>query len=272
MPLASAVSTVAAAGLPLFEDVTAAAGLASLTPGLPAVAPNCLFDELEGGSGLAQGALTTEGQRSDLFLHVNGTATETMFEGDDERRLTLEHLGKHSERSILVDHGVLCQIERNVGGAAVDDYDGDGHVDMVISGQRAPILLRNRGDGIGFEDMTDQAGIRAAWETTASTGRSNGLAFFDCDNDGDSDLFVSTLAARQNLLFINSNGRGSFIEEAALRGLATLGDSGHAAVRTAGTGVAVGDYDGDGLCAIHSPLPSLALDSDTPSMCIAPDA
>lgn len=213
----------------------------------PATAPNCLFDELEGGVKLAANGLTAEGQRTDVYLRSNGSTSCDVFASKDEADVILKEFGKVDTRSLVVDTGAMCQIERNGGGVAADDFDGDGWPDVVLSGTDAPILLRNRGDGT-FEDATEPSGIGAAWRAAGTaSGRSNGVAFFDCDNDADADLYVTTLAGKQHYLFVNTDGRGAFEEQAALRGVAVLGDAGSApAVRTAGTGIAVGDYDGDG--------------------------
>ncbi|MGH9629233.1 MAG: FG-GAP repeat domain-containing protein, partial [Bryobacteraceae bacterium] len=68
-------------------------------------------------------------------------------------------------------------------GAAATDYDGDGRVDLLITGLRAITLYRNKGDG-SFTDVTDAAGLnnRGRWSVAA--------VWFDLENDGDLDLFV----------------------------------------------------------------------------------
>ncbi len=67
-------------------------------------------------------------------------------------------------------------------GAAVGDFDSDGHPDLLVAGYRANRLYRNRGDG-SFEDVTAKAGIPSdRWGVAA--------AFFDADGDGHLDLFL----------------------------------------------------------------------------------
>lgn len=67
-------------------------------------------------------------------------------------------------------------------GAAAADYDGDGCVDVFISGYEKSALLRNRCDGT-FEDATAKSGVRPpGWSTSA--------AWLDYDNDGKLDLYV----------------------------------------------------------------------------------
>jgi hypothetical protein len=67
-------------------------------------------------------------------------------------------------------------------GAAVGDFDNDGHPDLFVAGYRANRLYRNRGDG-SFEDVTAKAGIPSdRWGVAA--------AFVDVDSDGRLDLFL----------------------------------------------------------------------------------
>ncbi|WP_153558376.1 CRTAC1 family protein [Roseimaritima sediminicola] len=69
-------------------------------------------------------------------------------------------------------------------GAAVGDFDNDGHVDVFLTAVGTNRLFRNLGDG-RFEDVTDTAGVGGdenRWSTSAG--------WFDYDNDGDLDLFV----------------------------------------------------------------------------------
>ncbi|HJY07221.1 MAG TPA: VCBS repeat-containing protein, partial [Bryobacteraceae bacterium] len=67
-------------------------------------------------------------------------------------------------------------------GAAVADYDNDGHIDLFVAGVGRNTLYRNRGDGT-FEDVTAKAGIKNdIWSV--------GGAWLDYDNDGLLDLLV----------------------------------------------------------------------------------
>jgi len=67
-------------------------------------------------------------------------------------------------------------------GAAVGDFDNDGHIDLFVTGLNGDRLYRNRGDGT-FEDVTKKMGL-----TDAGFGSS--AAFLDYDRDGYLDLFV----------------------------------------------------------------------------------
>jgi enediyne biosynthesis protein E4 len=69
-------------------------------------------------------------------------------------------------------------------GAAVGDFDSDGHPDLLVTGYNRVALYRNRGDGT-FDDVTKRAGLDnlpSNWPTSA--------VWFDYDNDGRLDLFL----------------------------------------------------------------------------------
>jgi hypothetical protein len=127
------------------------------------------------------------------------------------------------------------------GGAAAADYDGDGWVDLYVTRLDAPdLLFRNRGDGT-FSDATAAAGL-------AQDLPSNGAAWGDIDNDGDPDLYVTTLgsSATRFHLFVN-DGAGVFDEEALRRGAAVDQPGAHY-----GQSVTFGDFDRDGWLDIHT--------------------
>ena len=141
-----------------------------------------------------------------------------------------------------------CESTASMGGA-VGDYDNDGHIDIFLTGRRAedgaPVstLYRNNGAG-GFTDVTAESGDLAARDIS---GIYWGNAFFDYDNDGDLDLYVtseSLTEIRTNSLYEN-NGDGTFTRVTDLAFPRNTGPSGAAA--------AIGDYNGDGALDIYAP-------------------
>jgi hypothetical protein len=135
------------------------------------------------------------------------------------------------------DRGGFCMEETLTGGACIGDVDRDGHEDLYYPRMDGTdILFRNLGNG-SFVDVTRQAQLQY------STIRSNGCIFFDLDNDGDEDLYVSTVGDARFYLFVN-DGTGRFTEQAIERGLANQKTGKYR--WTAGFTLAVADYDNDG--------------------------
>jgi hypothetical protein len=147
-----------------------------------------------------------------------------------------EHLSSPEQRYI---------VESMSGGVALFDYDGDGWLDiyftnapsvsMVLAGKRAKgALYHNNHDGT-FTDLTDKAGVgNPCWAM--------GAAVADITNDGRPDLLISCFGG---VVLYHNNGDGTFTDVTSKSGLSK--DSGWA------TGVAFGDYDGDGFPDLFVP-------------------
>jgi hypothetical protein len=140
-------------------------------------------------------------------------------------------------------------------GVAAGDYDNDLDIDLFFtalgrefSDDARSALLRNRGDG-SFEDVTlDAGGI----DLRDVSGLNGGVEFFDYDNDGDLDLYVTTdLTSRfpDNQIFRNDAGHFTRIADFAFP----------AEIAPGGAIAAVGDFDSDGSLDLYAPTGALGL-------------
>ncbi|HEY2796866.1 MAG TPA: CRTAC1 family protein [Thermoanaerobaculia bacterium] len=115
-------------------------------------------------------------------------------------------------------------------GIAIADVDGDGLPDVYFVNQiGGNQLWRNLGHG-KFANITDSAGVALADRISVTA------TFADVDNDGDEDLYVTTVRGG-NVLFLN-DGKGHFRDASKESGLDYVGHS---------SGAVFFDYDNDGL-------------------------
>jgi hypothetical protein len=124
-------------------------------------------------------------------------------------------------KAVHYDHG---------NGLAVADVDGDDLPDVYFTSQLGPNeLWRNLGGG-KLENVTEKAGVAVENEVGVSA------SFADTDNDGDPDLFVTTVNMGNH--FFENLGEGKFRE---ITGESGLGYKGHS------SGAIFFDYNRDGL-------------------------
>ncbi|MFO0867872.1 MAG: FG-GAP-like repeat-containing protein [Pirellulales bacterium] len=102
-------------------------------------------------------------------------------------------------------------------GLAVADVDGDGRLDLYFVSQIGPNgLWRNLGDG-RFADITEAAGVAVRDRVKAAA------SFADIDNDGDPDLYVTSI--RGGNVLLRNDGTGKFTDISASSGLDYVGHS-----------------------------------------------
>jgi hypothetical protein len=119
-------------------------------------------------------------------------------------------------------------------GIAAADVDGDGRPDIHFVNQRGGSQLwKNLGAG-RFVNITAQAGVALVDRVGVAA------SFADIDNDGDQDLFVSTV--RQGNVLFENDGRGHFTDISKAAGVDHVGHS---------SGAVFFDYDNDGLLDLY---------------------
>ncbi|MCP4712007.1 MAG: S8 family serine peptidase, partial [Planctomycetes bacterium] len=160
----------------------------------------------------------------DLFV-ANGSSAG--FENSDLYRNDGNGLFTKITEGILVNDGGLSYC------STWADYNNDGFIDVFISNTSGfdNYLYANNGHG----NFTKISG-----DDIVSDGlKSDGCSWADFDNDGFVDLFVASLAGRNNLLYHN-NGDGSFTRMTDRDVYPMVGDGGSS------NGCAWADYNNDG--------------------------
>ncbi|MFQ6675654.1 MAG: FG-GAP repeat domain-containing protein [Fidelibacterota bacterium] len=242
------------------------------------------FTDITGSSGLSA-AIHGEGV---CVFDVNRDGFEDIAIADyDGGNLLYENLGEMTFREVSQDAGIARDLSARL--VVAGDYDNDGHPDLFLGAiEGSSILYRNRGDGT-FSDVTDEAGVvitgdvrGGAWGDVdrdglldlyvarlheenllyrnngdgtfteaaaslgatgpASTGLVMGLAFLDFDLDGDDDLFMTQDGNKGNIL-LRWDVPGGYTD---------ISQSAGVRLPVQGMGVAVGDYNRDGLFDVYT--------------------
>lgn len=173
-----------------FTDVTVGAGLDGITGGLNLVHADYDNDGRDDVLVLRGAWWGAAGRHPNSLLRNESTEGTIAFED-------VTH-----ESGLLSFHPTQT--------AAWADFDGDGWLDLFIGNESEPAeLYRSNGDGTFTESARD-AGIELSDHVKAVT-------WGDIDNDGDPDLYVSSLGARNRLY--RNDGEGHFEDIAADAGV-----------------------------------------------------
>ena len=224
-----------------FTDITAKSGMTRSGWG-----QGCCVGDFD-NDGLDDLFVTYYGQNVLYRNHGNGTFTD-----------------------VTAKAGLLQKTQRWNSGCAFLDYDRDGHLDLFVCNyidfdiKTAPLpeaagcaykgiqvacgppglnggtnlLYRNNGDGT-FTDVSEKSGIRNTIGTYALS-----VVVADLDNDGWPDIYVANDSTAATY-YLNQKD-GTFKDQAIEAGIAYSPDG----KPQAGMGVAVGDFNRDGLLDI----------------------
>jgi hypothetical protein len=237
-----------------FEEISQRAGIDFVTDSSPT--PNKNQPEtMVSGVGLID--YDNDGY-PDIYF-VNGAAIPSLKKEGERFKNRLFHNNGNLTFTDVTDKAGVADEGYGMG-VAVGDYDNDGFPDLYVANVTENHLYHNRGDGT-FEDVTAKSGTgggvfkgKKMWSTAAG--------WFDYNNDGKLDLFVSNYVkwdvnkdpvctsghARAYChpkfydplpcTLYRNNGDGTFTDVSEETGLSKhLGK---------GMGVAFNDYDGDG--------------------------
>ena len=164
-----------------FSDVTSAAGLAA-----PAYPTQCA----------TWGDFDNDGDL-DLFVGNESRMGLPNPSGDYPCQL-FRNNGDGTFTDIAANAGVTN--DRYTKGVAAGDYDNDGDLDIYVSNGGKNRLYRNDGNGT-FTDVAEELSV------THPEGRSFACWFFDYNNDGWLDLFVTGYSARPADLLADYRGQ-----------------------------------------------------------------
>lgn len=268
-PASNASSTSDVADGPItFEEIAAQSGLNFAIDSSPTPNKNQIETMVAGVA-----LIDYDGDGYQDIFFANGAAIPSLKKEGPQYKNRLFH-NNHDGTFIDVTDSAGVAGDGYDMGAAVGDFDNDGHPDIYVVGVTKNHLYRNNGDGT-FSDVTDKAGVgggthegKKMWSVAA--------AWVDYNNDGLLDLFVSNYVKWEvnkdpacmvanirnycspvlyeplpNTLYRN-NGDGTFTDVSAETGIAQhLGRS---------MGVAIADYDGDGFMDIF------VANDDSPNM------
>jgi hypothetical protein len=217
---ALALISLGAAALPMGGARIGTAALAAQTPSRGGGVIRPVPGELLDTSWLQAAAAAQVQAAADLQVFHDFQFTDRKAEtGISFYHHIVEDAGK-AYKPVHYDHG---------NGVAIADVDGDGRTDIYFVNQvGGNELWRNLGGG-KFENMTASAGVAVPGKISVSA------SFADIDNDGDVDLYVTTVRGG-NILFEN-DGHGHFRDISAASGLGYTGHSSAAVFF---------DYDRDG--------------------------
>jgi hypothetical protein len=167
--------------LPIFADVTEAAGLAfkhsygddNLSNIVEGTGPGCAFFDYDGDGFLDVYLLNGAWRREvndNMGRRYRGKLANKLYRNRGDG--TFEDV---TQKAKVGDAGYGM-------GASAADYDGDGDLDLYVLNYGKNVLYRNEGDGT-FADVTEASGLGdPRWSLSAP--------WFDYDGDGDLDVYV----------------------------------------------------------------------------------
>ncbi len=215
----------------IFTDVTASAGVGDLGFGMCAI-----FGDIDNDGWL------------DLFVGNYGANTLYKNNGDGTFHEATAACGLENDQyaasACFVDVDNDGDLDLFVGNYVEFDPQVHGKLYAIYLGQKVlmgPMALDSQRDLLYLNDGTGKfQNASAKAMINVSRGRAMGSVFFDMENDGDPDLYVTNDSTYNHIL--QNNGAGVFEDLSFLSG-GGFSDSGRGG---ASMGVSAGDYNNDG--------------------------
>ncbi|HUP25375.1 MAG TPA: CRTAC1 family protein [Thermoanaerobaculia bacterium] len=132
-------------------------------------------------------------------------------------------------------------------GTVAGDFDDDGWLDLYVANDLVEnqMWMNRAGSTAGERDLIDHAVLGGtSVDAQGQPQASMGVVAGDLDADGDEDLFMTHLRLEMNTLYLN-DGSGLFRDASRESGL------GRPSWSTTGFGVALLDYDNDGVLDLY---------------------
>ncbi len=183
----------------------------------------------------------------DLDLFRQAASFDYDNDGDQDLLVSFPGLYRNNSDGTFTDITIDTLIDapqHGFNGAAVGDYNNDGHIDIFLTGMAGSVLyMNNNGDGT-FTDVTEAAGNVGL----GTTGAWCGTDFLDYDNDGDLDLHITEAFNGPGNVLYRNNGDGTFTN---VRNVAFPHE-----VNPSWSDACMGDYNNDGAIDIYMPSSS----------------
>jgi tetratricopeptide (TPR) repeat protein len=142
---------------------------------------NGTFTDVTAASGLAAPATSTQ---TAAWVDVDNDGLLDLFVGNEDRPSQL-FLNKGDGRFEDISHAAHVDRLSFAKGVAAADYDNDGFADLYVSNYDGTNFLYHNNHDRTFTEVAAAAGV-------PGSGRGFGTWFFDYDNDGWLDLFVTS--------------------------------------------------------------------------------
>jgi tetratricopeptide (TPR) repeat protein len=142
---------------------------------------NGTFTDITAASGLAEPATDTQ---TAVWADIDNDGFLDLIVGNEDSPLQLFH-NKGDGTFEDISHAAGVDRMGFTKAIAAGDYDNDGYVDFYVSNLNGDNFLFHNNHNRTFTEVALQAGVQKPWQSFAAW-------FFDYDNDGWPDLFVTS--------------------------------------------------------------------------------